>query len=106
MNIIRCYAHINDSNDDNKNQFYSTLQSIIPKCPRKDFTILMGKLNAKVGIDNTRYEDIMGQNGLGERNENGEKFANLCAFNKLAIGGTNAYTKLHKSHRTTPQRTR
>ncbi|VDP27562.1 unnamed protein product [Schistosoma mattheei] len=25
---------------------------------------------------------------MGERNENGERFANLCAFNKLVIGGT------------------
>ncbi|VDP83520.1 unnamed protein product [Schistosoma mattheei] len=45
-------------------------------------------LNAKVGIDNTGYEDIMGRHGLGEKNENGERFANLCAFNKLVIGGT------------------
>ncbi|RTG82230.1 uncharacterized protein DC041_0010142 [Schistosoma bovis] len=40
------------------------LQSTIEKCPRNDLTILMGDLNAK-------------------RNENGEKFANLCAFYKL-----------------------
>ncbi|VDO49322.1 unnamed protein product [Schistosoma margrebowiei] len=30
----------------------------------------------------------MGRQRLGERNENGERFANLCAFNKLVIGGT------------------
>ncbi|VDO81943.1 unnamed protein product, partial [Schistosoma curassoni] len=30
----------------------------------------------------------MGQYELAERNENGERFANLCAFNKLIIGGT------------------
>ncbi|VDP53102.1 unnamed protein product [Schistosoma margrebowiei] len=67
---------------------YERLQSIIEKCPRKDLTILMGDLNAKVGIDNTGYEDIMGRHGLEERNEDGERFANLCAFNKLVIGGT------------------
>ncbi|VDP76753.1 unnamed protein product [Schistosoma curassoni] len=39
----------------------------------------MGDLNAKVGMDNTGYEDIMGRHGLGERNENGERFANLRA---------------------------
>ncbi|VDP72736.1 unnamed protein product [Schistosoma curassoni] len=44
---------------------------------RKDPTILVGDLNAKVGIDNTGYEDIMGQHGLDERNESGERFANL-----------------------------
>ncbi|VDP50706.1 unnamed protein product, partial [Schistosoma curassoni] len=88
MNIIQCYAPTNDSNDDIKDQFYERLQSIIEKCPRKDLTILMVDLNAKVGIDNTGYEDIMGRNGLGQRSENGERFANLCALNKLVIGGT------------------
>ncbi|VDP87569.1 unnamed protein product, partial [Schistosoma mattheei] len=58
MNIIQCYAPTNDSNDDIKDQFYERLQSIIEKCPRKDLTILMGDLNAKVGIDNSGYEDI------------------------------------------------
>ncbi|VDP69311.1 unnamed protein product, partial [Schistosoma curassoni] len=64
LNIIQCYAPTNDSNDDIKDQFYERLQSIIEKCPRKDLTILMGDLNAKVGIDNTGYEDIMGRHGL------------------------------------------
>ncbi|VDP23836.1 unnamed protein product [Schistosoma margrebowiei] len=60
MNIIQCYAPTNDSNDDIEDQFYDRLQSIIEKCPRNHLTILMGDLNAKVGIDNTGYEDIMG----------------------------------------------
>ncbi|VDP05549.1 unnamed protein product [Schistosoma margrebowiei] len=64
MNIIQCYAPTNDSNDDTKDQFYERLQSVIEKCPRKDLTILMGDLNAKVGIDNTGYEDIMGRHLL------------------------------------------
>ncbi|VDP49216.1 unnamed protein product [Schistosoma margrebowiei] len=59
MNIIQCYAPTNDSNDDIKDQFYGRLQSVVEKCPRNDLTILMGDLNAKVGIDNTEYEDIM-----------------------------------------------
>ncbi|VDP30999.1 unnamed protein product [Schistosoma margrebowiei] len=88
MNIIQCYAPTNDSNDDIKDQFYERLQSIIEECLRKDLSIVMGDLNAKVGIDNTGYEDIMGRHGLGQRNENGERFANLCAFNKLVMGVT------------------
>ncbi|VDP66896.1 unnamed protein product [Schistosoma curassoni] len=48
----------------------------------------MGDFNAKVGMDNTGYEDIMGRHGLEERNKNGGRFANLCAFNKPVIGGT------------------
>ncbi|XP_018649407.1 putative bucentaur [Schistosoma mansoni] len=88
MNVIQCYAPTNDRNDDDKDQFYPRLQSIIAKSSRKNLTILMGDLNAKVGVNNTGYEDIIGRHGLGERNKNGERLANLCAFNKSVIGGT------------------
>ncbi|VDO70586.1 unnamed protein product [Schistosoma curassoni] len=87
-NVIQCYAPTDDYNKDVKDQFYDRLQSIVEKCPTNDLTILMEDLNAKVGMDNAGYEDIMGRHGLGERNENGERFANLCAFNKLVIGVT------------------
>ncbi|VDP42157.1 unnamed protein product [Schistosoma margrebowiei] len=106
MNIIQCYAPTNDSNDDIKDQFYERLQSVIEKCPRKDLTILMGDLNANVRIDNTGYEDIMGRNGLGERNVNGERFANLCTFNKLVIGGTIfLHKRIHKATLISPDHT-
>ncbi|VDP79134.1 unnamed protein product, partial [Schistosoma mattheei] len=107
MNIIQCYAPINDSNDNIKDQFYERLQSIIEKCPRKDLIILVGDLNAKVGIDNTEYEDVMGRHGLGERNENGERFANLCAFNKFVIGGRIfPHERIQKAIRISPDHTK
>ncbi|VDP64825.1 unnamed protein product [Schistosoma curassoni] len=67
MNFIQSYASKNGSNDDDKDQFYERLKSIIAKCTRKDLTILMGDLNAKVGMDDAGYEDIMGRYGLGEK---------------------------------------
>ncbi|VDO87018.1 unnamed protein product [Schistosoma margrebowiei] len=70
MNFMQCYALTNHQNEDAKDQFYNRLQSVVEKCPTKDLSILMGDLNVKVGTDNTRYEDIMRQHGLGERNEN------------------------------------
>ncbi|VDP74445.1 unnamed protein product [Schistosoma curassoni] len=98
MNIIQYYAPTNDYNEDANDQFYNRLQSIVEKCPTKNLTILMGNFNAKVGTDNTGYEDIMGRHGLGERKENGERFANLCAFNKLVIGGTIfPHKRIHKT---------
>ncbi|VDP43808.1 unnamed protein product [Schistosoma curassoni] len=60
MNVIQCYAPINDSNGDSKDQFYERLQSVIANFPGKDLAILMGALNAKVGMEDTGYEDIMG----------------------------------------------
>ncbi|VDP65680.1 unnamed protein product [Schistosoma mattheei] len=106
MNIIQCYAPTNDTNDDIKDQFYEQLESIIEKCSRKDLTILMGDLNAKVGIDNTGYEDIMRRHGLGERNENGERFANMCAINILVIGNTAfPHKRIHKATWISPDHT-
>ncbi|VDP38347.1 unnamed protein product [Schistosoma curassoni] len=48
----------------------------------------------------------MGRHGMGERNENGERFANLCAFNKSVIGGTIFPCKLiHKATWISPDHT-
>ncbi|VDP33339.1 unnamed protein product [Schistosoma margrebowiei] len=96
--VIQYYAPTNDYNEDAKDQFYNRLQSIIEKCPTKDLTILMGDFNAKVRMNNTGYENIMGRQGLGERNKNGERFANLCAFNKQVIVGTIfPHKRIHKT---------
>ncbi|VDP06131.1 unnamed protein product [Schistosoma margrebowiei] len=57
MNAIQYYTTTNDSNNDNKDQSYERLQSIIAKCPKNDFTILRGDLNAKAGMDNTGYHE-------------------------------------------------
>ncbi|VDP55143.1 unnamed protein product [Schistosoma margrebowiei] len=62
MNVIQCYAPSNDSNDDDKYQFFERLQSILAKCPGRDLIILMGGLNAKFG-----HEDVMGRHGLTGR---------------------------------------
>ncbi|VDO61140.1 unnamed protein product [Schistosoma margrebowiei] len=59
---------------------------------------MMGDLKAKVRIDNTGYEYIMGRHGLGEKDENGERFADLCVINKLVIGGTVfPHKRIHKA---------
>ncbi|VDP27984.1 unnamed protein product [Schistosoma margrebowiei] len=50
-------------------------------------------------------EDIMGQHGLEERNENGDRFANLYAFNNLVIRGTIFPQKrIHKAIWISPDR--
>ncbi|GFS19442.1 craniofacial development protein 2 [Elysia marginata] len=48
----------------------------------------MGDLNAKVGVDNRSNEGVMGMHGLGEANDNRERFISLCSFNQLVIGRT------------------
>ncbi|VDP46681.1 unnamed protein product [Schistosoma curassoni] len=66
----------------------------------------MGDLNAKVEIDNTGYEDITGQHGLEERNDSAKRFATLCAFKKLVIGGPIfPHKRIHKATWISPDHT-
>ena len=57
--------------------------------PGRDVKIVMGDMNAKVGIDNTGREEVMGRHGVrAEINDNGERWADFCQTNELVIGGT------------------
>ena len=98
MNIIQCYAPTNDYDEESKDQFYSRLQAVLDKLRDKGINILMGDFNAKLGSDNRGYEEVMGQHALGEMNENGEKFADLCGLNNFVIGGSIfAHKRIHKA---------
>ena len=65
-----------------------TTKVVLDKLPKKDVNIVMGDANAKIGSDNIGYEDIMGKHGLGTMNNNRERLADMCAFNRLVIGGS------------------
>ena len=98
LNIVQCYAPTNDGDEEDKNQFYCRLQKILEMYPEKDITILMGDINAKIGPDNTGYEHIMGTHALGEMNDNGERFVDLCALSNLVIGGSIfPHKRIHKN---------
>ena len=96
MNIVQIYAPTND--EEEKKDNYNRLQAVIEGLPNKDLKIIMGDANAKVGEDNTGYEETMGKHGVGQMIENGERFANICSFNRLVIGGTIfPHKKIHKA---------
>ena len=98
LNIIQCYAPTNDVEEEKKDDFYQQLQAVLDRRGAKDIIILMGDFNAKIETDKTGYKDIMGTHGLGQMNENGEHFADLCALNQLVIGGSIfPHKRIHKA---------
>ncbi|XP_059158094.1 craniofacial development protein 2-like [Physella acuta] len=101
--LIQCYAPTNAATDEEKEDFYSALQAQIDKSPKRDIKIVMGDMNAKVGTENKERGLTVGKNGIGIINENGELFADFCAFNNLIIGGTIfAHKDIHKTTWTSP----
>lgn len=92
------YAPTNDAEEEKKDDFYDQLQSVLERQRAKDIIVRMGDFSAKIGADKTGHEDIMGVHGLGQMNEKGERFANLCSLNQLVIGGgTFPHKQIHKA---------
>ena len=101
--IIQCYAPTEISSEEEKDDFYVKLQEQIDKTPRHDILLVMGDFNAKIGHENDGYESCMGQEGLGERNDNGRRFCDLCLENGLIIGGSVfQHKRIHKETWTSP----
>lgn len=59
---------------------------------------MMGDFNAKIGSDSKDYEEVIGQQNLGEINDTGERFADLCATINLVTGRSFFHNKwIHKA---------
>ena len=85
--ILQVYAPCNDADDEDKERFYEEINNTVQnKVKHDDCLIILGDFNAKVG--NGRESDIVGQYGLGERNENGQHLIEFAEENNMFICNT------------------
>ena len=60
---------------------------VLEQVPCRDVKIVMGDIHAKVGMDNTGREEVMGMHGArAEINENGKRWVGSGQANELVIG--------------------
>ena len=71
LTIIQCYAPTNETDEEDKNDWYIALQQAVSKVPQHDRII--GDMNAKAGTYNTDCSTAMGKHGCGVINDNGER---------------------------------
>ena len=71
-----------------KDDFYNLLAATKNKPPRDDIIVVMRDLNANVGANRRTLEHVMGNKGIGIRNDNEERFVDFCNTNHLVIEGT------------------
>ena len=83
MNIVGINAPTNETEEQDKTDFYIDLQDVMEKLPVRDINIVIGDANAKVLVYNAAqpdYEDVMGRYAEGTMDDNREMFASMCSL--------------------------
>ena len=88
LTILSVYAPIRDATEQQKDQFYSDLQTVIDKIPRKDILLIGGDFNARIGRKLNNLEQAIGKHGLGDRCTNGNRLLLFAMQNNLAVANT------------------
>ena len=88
LTMIHMYAPTNDADEQTKEEFYGKLQEVAEQVHKHDMLIITGDMNAKVGNLVNGLERVMGQQGIGMVNDNGERLKEFCDFNEMVITGT------------------
>ena len=83
-----CYAPTEVATAADKENFYHQLHAVLNRIPGDDMVLLLGDMNAKVGSYMPGDDAVVGQHGLGVRNDNGSRLVDCCQQNGLAVGGT------------------
>ncbi|WKY12571.1 hypothetical protein Q1695_003842 [Nippostrongylus brasiliensis] len=86
--IISVYAPQTGCSEEEKDEFYMTLDDVIRSVPEGDFLTVAGDLNGHVGTDRRGLERVHGGRGIGCKNEDGERIIDLAVAHDLAICGT------------------
>ena len=86
INIIQVYAPTQEAPDQEILKFYSDLEKIKNLCKSNEIVIVMGDLNAKVGKGKDGI--VVGDHGLGDRNERGDMWIDWCRENKMFVANT------------------
>ena len=85
--IIQVYAPTAERPEEETDAFYEQLQTLLDTIKPREVCIMMGDLNAKVG-EGADLDCGIGPYGLGTRNNNGQKRAELCQADNLLLTNT------------------
>ncbi|XP_063729797.1 craniofacial development protein 2-like [Symsagittifera roscoffensis] len=96
LSIISAYSPTENGEDTEKDAFYSLLKECLKAIPRKDVLLIGGDLNSKLGKQLLDEEKNIGKFAIGERNNNGQRLAELIVFLDLVAMNTTIQKKRRK----------
>nr|VZI36934.1 unnamed protein product [Spirometra erinaceieuropaei] len=96
ISIVAVYAPTSAAEQRDKEEFYSQLQALVERLPRRDLLIVAGDWNGRTGPGDPTTSHLLGRFGLGSRCENGERLLNFADRNRLLV--TNTCFQHRKKH--------
>lgn len=95
--IIQIYMPTSECEEKEIEEMYEKIEELVDKQKGSDNVIVMGDWNAVVGEG--REDNVVGQFGLGRRNDRGEKLVEFCKRKDMMI--TNTWFEKHRRRRYT-----
>ena len=97
ITIVQAYAPTSEHSDEAVEDFYNQLQEVLEKVPKKDFLIVQGDWNAKIGSDAHKdWVGVCGAYANTQTNDRGLRLLEFASSNELFV--TNTFGP-HKSSR-------
>ena len=86
--LICAHAPTEEKNDEDKDSFYDELDEVYNECPRGDYKIILGDMNAKIGKEN-EYKPCIGKYSLHENsNDNGIRLIHFSSSRNMVVGSS------------------
>ena len=85
LTLISAYAPTMTNDNETKELFYHSLDSLLSETLAADKLILLGDFNARVGKEQDTWPQALGKFGKGEMNSNGALLLTKCSEHYLAI---------------------
>lgn len=88
LGIIQRYAPTTTYSDAEVSRFYDQVSLAIEDLNKCTWLIVMGDMNAKIGIPSANENDVAGVNGFGVRNDRGSMLINFARSHQLFVANT------------------
>ena len=88
LTVLVAYALTEDGTASDKDDFYSTMETLINSVPPHDQIIVLGDFNAVTGTDRTGFENVVGNYGSGTVNDNSSPLLTMCSSINLTVLGS------------------